>query len=286
MSASPDWLQHGYPYTPYCGLPPAPDELLQRWNLDPLLIGALIIVLVVYAAGAEPRGSDAIPRWRRLCFYGGWGLGTLALISPLCALSVSLFSARVAQHMLLDVVVAPLVALGRPGVAFARGRRRRLGRTRGRAQAPLRQPILASVAFATAFWAWRAPAAYAATFESGAAYWMMHLTTFAAALWLWSALLGKGEERPGGFVLASILTAVQMNALAAFITSSSQLIYLPHVVTTAAWGLTPLEDQRLGGVVMWVPSALIFIAAVVATLAHVRRRSQALTAGPGPAIRA
>ena len=285
MSASPDWLEHGYPYTPYGGLPPSPGELLQRWNLDPLLISALVLALVVYAVGAEPRGPGAIARGRRLCFYGGWGVGALALISPLCALSVSLFSARDAQHMLLAMVVAPLVAIGRPGVALARGHRRRLGRTRERARTSTRQPILASIAFATALWVWHAPMAYAATFESSLAYWTMQLTSFAAALWLWTALMGKAEERPAGFVAASVLTAIQMNLLAAVITLSGQLIYLPHVVTAAAWGLTPLQDQQLGGLVMWVPAGLALVAALIVSFARATRRVGARPPGLDPSTR-
>lgn len=285
MSASPDWLQHGYPYTPYCGLPPTPAELLQRWNLDPLLVSGLVVFLVVYAVGAEPGGPGAIPRWRRLCFYGGWVLGALALTSPLCALSVSLFSARIGQQMLLAAVVAPLVTLGRPAAAFARGHRRRLGRARGREKPNLRQPILASVAFATAIWAWHAPSAYAATFESTAAYWTMHLTTFAAAVWLWSALLEPAPARPGGVALASVLTAIQINLLAAMIACSGQLNYLPHVVTAGVWGFTPLQDQRLGGMVMWVPAAVIFGGVALFNLARAVRRGGGGEAGARPVIR-
>jgi putative membrane protein len=285
VSATPDWLEHGYPYTPYGGLPPTPDEILQRWNLDPLLIGVLIVALVAYAAGGERPGHGAIPRWRRLCFYGGWMLGALALISPLCALSVSLFSARVAQHMLLTTIVAPLIALGRPGVALARGHDRRLGRTRGRTGAAIRQPILAALAFAAALWAWQAPAAYAATFDSSALYWVMRLTTFAAALWLWSALLGGADDRPGGFVVASLLTTLQMSLLAAIITFAGRLIYLPHVVTAGAWGLTPLEDQQLGGVVMWFPAGAIFVAALVIAFTRATRRAEARVADASPITR-
>jgi putative membrane protein len=279
VSKAPDWLQLGYPYVPYAGLPPAPRDLLQHWNLDPLLIGALVIALVAYAAGSEPRMARAggKPAWRRLCFYSGWVLGSLILISPLCALSVSLFSARAAQDMLLMMVVAPLVALGRPTSHGGPRPARFLRRTYVGARVASRQPILAALTFTAVFWLWRAPAAYAATFDGGLVYWLMQLTSFTSALWLWSALLASAGERRGGLVAASLMTTIQISVLAAIITFSDQLLYLPHVLTAAAWGLTPLEDQQLGGVILWLPAGVV----VVAALLVAARRGAAPIAGVG-----
>jgi putative membrane protein len=273
VSKAPDWLQLGYPYTPYCGLPPGPRELLQHWNLDPLLLGVLIVALVAYAAGSEPRGAGGggKPVWRRLCFYGGWALGAAALVSPLCALSVSLFSARAGEDMLLAMVVAPLIALGRPGAHTGRAPARLLRRTYAGARVVSRQPILAAIAFAAVLWIWHAPGAYAATFDSGLLYWIMRLSSFAAALWLSSALLGRIGERNGGLVIASLLTALQMGLLAAAIAFAGRQLYLPHVLTAAAWGLTPLGDQQLGGALIGAFAAAVLawsLALAVAVAGH------------------
>src|SRR5579884_1032066 len=99
----------GYPMTtplPYCGLPPLPGELLSRFNLDPVLmlaLAALALLQIRYTADS-----------RRWAAGAGWALAAAALLSPLCALSVSLFAARVGQHMVLILLAAPLIAFAWP----------------------------------------------------------------------------------------------------------------------------------------------------------------------------
>jgi putative membrane protein len=250
----------------YCGTPPSPATLLRRWNFDPILAAALIGLLVTYLVFSAKHGLA-----RRGAFAAGWALGALALISPLCPLSVSLFSARVGQHMVLTALVAPLVALGHPGGALANAVR---WLTRGRlALAPRRpEPLLAAAAFAAALWTWHAPAPYAATFTQVTLYWLMHLTTFGAALWLWTAVLDGSGERLAGTLAAIFLTTGQMGLLGALITFADRPLYAPHLSTPFVWGLTPLADQQLGGVLMWLPAGAIFAAGLVfAFLAAMKR---------------
>lgn len=242
-----------YAYAPYCGAPPGPASLLFRWNLDPLLLAALAAALVAYAVLGR---RAPLPPWRRAFFYAGWALGAAALISPLCALSVSLFSARVGQHMILEMIVAPLVVLGWPAP-----------RPRG--------ALAAATAFAAALWFWHAPGPYTATFESGLAYWLMHATTFGAALWLWAALFGASAGRLGARLAAALVTTLQMGFLGAVITFAARPVYAVHGLTTAAWGLTPLEDQQLGAILMWIPAGAVLLAAILAATAAAIRRSEA-----------
>ncbi|HEX3405830.1 MAG TPA: cytochrome c oxidase assembly protein [Caulobacteraceae bacterium] len=205
-------------------------------------------------------------RWRRTAFVAGWALGALAVISPLCALSVSLFSARIFQHMWLASVVAPLIALGRPQLAL-----RRIAP----AVASGHRPVLAAAAFAAALWFWHAPGAYTATFQSDAVYWAMHVTTFAAAVWLWSGLIDGPREALGPFAIATLLTTGQMGLLGALITFADRPLYPPHRLTTYAWGLAPLADQQLGGVVMWVPAGTLLAAGFAWAFLQTLRRAEA-----------
>jgi putative membrane protein len=243
--------------------------LWARWNFDHHLIGGLVAILALYLIGlirfAGP--GPNIPNWRRAAFVAGWAITTAALVSPLCALSVSLFSARVGQHMILSLVAAPLVMLGRPGLALAR-----LWPEAGRALSssrPLR--VLRSTAgsatvFALALWFWHAPGPYDATFASSGVYWLMHLTVFGAALAVWNVLL---DARVAGTVPALTVGAVstlQMTFLGAIITLTPHLLYAPHVLTPYAWGLTQASDQQLGGLIMWVPGCTIFLAVTLLTL--------------------
>ncbi len=241
---------------PYCGAPPSPDALWSRWNIDPVLCTVLAIVAVAYAAGSRQLGRD-----ERVAFYSGWAITAAALISPFCALSVSLFAARVGQHMILALLAAPLVAAGRPVAAFGALLRDRKWRT------PINSaPILAAVVFTALLWFWHSPAPYQATFSSTLVYWSMHLSLFGAALWLWSELLDPAPGRLMPVLLAGVISSVQMGLLGALITFAPRPLFAPHALTTAAWGLTPLQDQQLGGGLMWVPGCLVFLVAAMLVL--------------------
>jgi putative membrane protein len=248
----------GYAYWPYCGAPPSPATLATRWNLDPLLLGALALVLLAYLAlTAWGAPTGAFRTWRRIAFAGGWTVAALALTSPLCALSVSLFAARAAQHMILAILAAPLIALGWP-------------------LAPRRtvQPLVPAILFAAALWFWHAPGPYRATFQGEIPYWLMHLGILGSAVWLWIDLL-EARQAPAGLAASAALTTVQMALLGAAITFAKSPLYAPHLTTTAAWGLTPMEDQQLGGLIMWAPSGLVFTIGLLLIFAGLLERSRA-----------
>jgi putative membrane protein len=86
----------------------------------------------------------------------------------------------------------------------------------------------------------------------------MHLTTFGAAVLVWHALLER--RRFGPAALAGVLTAAQMSLLGALLTLAPRPLFDPHALTTAPWDLSPLEDQQLGGLIMWVPGGLLLTA--------------------------
>ncbi len=244
---------------PYCGAPPTPDSLIHRWNLDPFLIIALLLALTAYWIVARDRQG-----WSRSAFLGGWALGAAALISPLCPLSVALFSARIGQHMLLAGVVAPLIAFGWPSAQRLDARHR---------------PLSAAAAFALALWFWHAPGPYAATFASDAVYWAMHLSLFGSAVWLWLALVRGSDADLGTRAAAVAITSGQMGLLGALLTFAPRPLYAPHLLTTWAFGLTPLQDQQLGGVAMWIPSGVLFAAGLAWAFSQALSRAQAHNLG-------
>jgi putative membrane protein len=225
---------------PYCGAPPDPSTLLARWNLDPLLIGALCLAALACRLFLRPLPG------RTAAFYAGWSLASAALVSPLCALSVSLFSARVGQHMILALVAAPLVAAGLPEPRTPRGR--------------LPNAPLATAVFAALLWLWHAPGPYEATFLRTDIYWAMHISLFGAALWLWRALLSPSTPAFTA-IGAGVLTALQMGMLGALLALAPEPVFAPHFLTTLRWGMTPLEDQQLGGVLMWAPGCVALLGA-------------------------
>jgi putative membrane protein len=217
----------------YCGTPPVPGALIGRFNLDPILIASLISIALIHAGW----------RWRSAQSVGvplaGWAIATAALISPLCALSVALFSARVGQHMILLLLAAPLVAMALPG--------------RGRGLWP------AAVVFMILLWFWHMPGPYDATLRSTQLYWAMHLSLFGAGVWLWHTLIRHRDRDTPSVLAAGTATSMQMGLLGAVLTLGGHPWFSVHYFSTQAWGLSPLADQQLGGVPMWVPGGVLFL---------------------------
>lgn len=245
-------------HVPFCGLPPVPAEIWQRWLLDPALLAFLAAVPLLALHAARGRWNHR--QW--CCFVAGWTVLSLALVSPLCALSVALFSMRATQHMVLLLLAAPLLALARP--------QRLLGPRQQAALLELeRRPAFAAgvaLAFAIALWTWHLPPVYEATFRDDRLYWAMHATLLGTALPLWMQLL---RQDAGQLLLRALLafgTFLQMGVLGALLTLSPVLLYSAHVTTTLAWGIEPLADQQLGGLIMWVPGCGMLLLAVLAIL--------------------
>lgn len=229
----------GQVWAPYCGAAPLPGEWLARWNFDPLLLAALAAA----AAGWHFAVGRAAPE-RRKWFAAAFGLLLVLFVSPFCALTSALFSARVVHHVILTAAVGPLLMLSMPADR-------------------LRVP--GSLAFWTAvqaliFWAWHAPGLYALALSNDAIYWLMQLSLVASAFGFWSALRRSSEPAS---VAALLATMVQMGLLGALITFAASPLYSPHFASTAPWGLEALEDQQLAGLIMWAPSAALYLAAAL-----------------------
>jgi putative membrane protein len=254
------------PYAPYCGEPPAPTVLLERWNADPLLAVGLAALLWGYGRARSPSRDAATAA----CYYIGWGVLAAALVSPLCALSVSLFSARVGQHMAIVLVAAPLLALGRPDdtLAALAPRAWRFAQWAGGWTA---RPLPAAALFAALLWLWHAPAPYAATFDGPLVYWIMHATMTASAVLLWCALLRPTSGDAFGAFIAGAFSLAQMSLLGALLTFAAEPLYAPHLATAWAWSLSPLDDQRLGGLIMWAPGCAAFAVAALLPLGALLR---------------
>lgn len=231
------------PYAlPYCGAAPHPGELLERFNLDPALLASLALIAILHARSVK--GTS------RIVALSGWAIATVAFCSPLCALSVALFSARIGQHMILVLLAAPLIALAWPGAVGPR-----IGRT-----------WLFAAAFFALLWLWHMPAPYDATFSSTWLYWSMHVTLFGSAILLWRDLLHHSAARGAEVLVIGTLTSVQMGLLGAILTFASRPLFFWHLTTTAPWGLSALRDQQLGGVLMWVPGIAFFLCVALRSL--------------------
>lgn len=115
---------------------------------------------------------------------------------------------------------------------------------------------------ALALWFWHAPQAYDVGIASAPAYWAMQASLLGTGFVMWRRLLSPRTET-GTAMLALLATVVQMGMLGALLTFATEPLYPPHFGTTLSFGLTPHEDQQLGGLIMWVPAALPYLAAAL-----------------------
>ena len=226
----------------YCGPAAVPADFWMRWNADPLLIAALAALALVVASG---RSSDARAGW------GAIALMFIVFVSPLCALSSALFSARVLHHILLVTAVAPLLALAFP-------QRHGFPRHESLHHSGFAPLAVLVAAHAIILWFWHAPGPYAWGLASVPAYWLMQLSLLGSAWLMWRAILAPSVQ-PGPAMMALAATIGQMGLLGAVIVFARTPLYPMHLASTAAWGLSPLTDQQLAGLLMWVPAMLPYL---------------------------
>lgn len=234
--SEPIWL-------PYCGKAPGPAEWLARWNLDPVLLVIMALCALLTTASVREWQGPTGGR-RRQAAQASLAVFALLNVSPLCALSSTFFSVRVIHHMALVLAVAPLMA-----VAL--------------------EPWLTRIArhiwawtasAAAAFWLWHAPAPYSAALSSTATYWAMQLSLLVTATLFWAAVR---RAESGTAIVAVLATTVQMGLLGALITFSVRPLYPPHYASSLSWGVSPLADQQLAGVLMWAPGSFAYLLAAL-----------------------
>lgn len=265
------------------GEPLEPHDLWTAWVFDPGIVIPLVLSAYLYWRGATT--AHGIRRWERACFWSGWIALVIALVSPVHPMGEALFSAHMVQHEILMVIAAPLLVLGRPLVPFLWGLpaplRRDLGRWSKAAliQRPWRamtNPFVAWTVHAIVLWGWHMPVLFQATLTSDLIHTAQHISFLGSALLFWWALFRGREARTnfGAAVLYIFTTAVHTSVLGALLTFSPTVWYPAYSATTSAWGLTPLEDQQLGGLIMWVPAGLTYVIAGVWLLALWIRESE------------
>ncbi len=256
------------------------------WDFDIGTVVPLVISAALYARGA--RRSRGVRMRDMACFWGGWLFLVVALVSPLSTLGESLFSAHMLQHEILMLCAAPLLVISRPlvpllwGLPFAA--RRAVGQwsKSGWVQwlwRGITAPVAAWSIHAVALWAWHAPGLFDATLTNDWVHAAQHLSfLLSALLFWWSLFYARGHSGYGAAVLYVFTTAVHTSILGALLTFASSPWYQAYLTTTSGWGLTPIEDQQIGGLIMWVPAGVVYLAAGLVLMAAWMRSSDQLLA--------
>ncbi|HKR82539.1 MAG TPA: cytochrome c oxidase assembly protein [Terriglobales bacterium] len=248
----------------------------------PAYIGVpLFIAVLMYCLGMLRMWKRrARLRWLSVfCFLSGWLSLVVALDSPVHQLSEQLFWVHMTQHEVLMLISAPLLILSQPQTSFLfalperwRVRVANLGRFTGirRLWQVISVPFVAWMLHALALWAWHAPKLFDAALNNEWAHAAQHISFFGTALLFWWTLLHKhaGRLGYGGAILYVFTTAVHTSVLGALLTFAPRVWYTPYTQTTRLWGITALEDQQIGGLIMWIPAGTLLTIVALVLLAR------------------
>lgn len=271
----------------HAGAPPEPHDIWTAWSLEPVVILALAAGAFAYARGVRALrrragGSRGLASWRVRCHAAGLATLAIALVSPVDPLGESLFAGHMVQHLLLTMVAAPLLVMGDPGTTMLRAlpdaprhRAARAWRRAHRLRSILRalaDPITAWSLHLVALVAWHVPVLYETAVRDDAVHALEHASfLLTAILFWWPIAAPRARWRLGiGPALLYLFTAtVASTLLGALMALARSPWYLVHARTAYAWGLTPLEDQQLAGLIMWVPAGLVYVGAAMVVAAGV-----------------
>jgi len=251
------------------------------WSYDPWLLTPLYVVGIGFYLGTQRVWHAAgfgrgVKVAQVAAFWSGWLVLALAITSPLHWLGERLFSAHMIEHELMMVVAAPLMAYARINGALLwslpRGWRSLAGRLVtggpiGACWRTISHPVTATALHGVALWLWHAPPLYRLVLENGAVHRLQHISFFVTALLFWWVLFyGRGVGRSryvrdGIGVACLFVTVLHSGLLCALLTLSPRLWFPQQGLLAADFGLTPLEDQQLAGLLMWIPMGTVYTCA-------------------------
>ena len=260
---------------------PAPDlaQTLLAWRFEPAVVIGLAAAVAIYlwAVRHVRRRHPAHPHpgHRGWFFFGGLAALAVALLSPIEAYEGVLFSVHMVQHMILELVAAPLLLASAPITLALRAaspsvRRRLLAVLQSRAVHVLSFPLIAWVLFAAVNWGWHFSLLYDQALENELLHYIQHASFLGAALLFWWPIISADPSpwrMPHPLRLLYLFVAMPQNSfLGVAIMSASTTLYPHYLTTTRGWGPTPLEDQSLGGVIMWTVGDVAFLAGAALVL--------------------
>ncbi|HEX6957883.1 MAG TPA: cytochrome c oxidase assembly protein [Ferrovibrio sp.] len=266
------------------------------------MIAALLAAVALYTAGrrrlSRRAGRPVIAMTARLAFYAAMAALAAALISPIDGYATILFSIHMVQHLLLIIVAAPLLAWSRPLLvlfwSLPRAWRKRLAagwlaRSLPRHVGWAAHPLSLWGLFCGIFVFWHLPGPYQWALGDDLLHSFEHVSLLAAAYGFWSVVIvpdGRRRLDYGTSLLFVASAAIFSGLPGALMILATHLLYAAHAVTVMPWSLTPLQDQQLAGLIMWIPAGMAYLAAICALFvcwlrdAEKRANARLTTIGP------
>jgi putative membrane protein len=273
---------------------------LSSWDLRVEVIVVLALAGTIFTLGWRrlrrrtlPRGRQsrwqASARWRPVSYLSGLFILGLALMSPVDVLGSQLFAMHMVQHLLLVMIVPPLLLLANPLPFFLWGLPASLRLKVGswlRPTATFRHvlqkttgPGIVWMFFVIVYWGWHDPSAYVLALQHPVVHDLEHITFFVASLLFWWHVIGAGPRIHRRFApyarVAYALSAIPPNMFAGIaIAFAAQPLYPYYEAMPRLWGLSVMNDQRLAGVIMWVPGSMMYIIAALILVAGWLRQEE------------
>ena len=244
------------------------------WSWPPAIVAALAITAILYIIGTvRMLRRSARPRQHATTiafFAAGWISLLIALDSPLHEIGEQLFWVHMLQHEILMLVSAPLLVLGRPLIPFLwalpqrwRERAASIGRARSFRSVwdGFASPVSAWLISALGLWVWHLPWLFDKTLQNDWMHAAQHTTFLLTALLFWWPLTNPTSRFGyGAAIIYVFTTALHTSILGALLTFAPRPWYSPYLATAPLWHWTALEDQQLGGLIMWIPAGTLLIA--------------------------
>jgi putative membrane protein len=229
-----------------------------QWSFAPAIVLPLGLMLVMYFGGL--RREVEPNRGASLAFTAGFLLLVVALVSPMCRLAATLTSVHMAQVMLLAIAAPFLLALGRGWDLIRAGMQSPEPEARGETRAPL--PLTAiAVLYGITLWALHAPPVYEAALSDATIHIVSVFALVGISLAFWTAIFDAARATPGRAVAVLFATMAHTGFLGAIITFAGSLLYPLQAPGAVLWGLEPLADQQVAGLIMWVVGNAMYLAA-------------------------
>lgn len=256
------------------------------WATDPTAWVGVLGLVAAHVLGASrlrrtAAGRRHLPRWRAGVGTAGAAVLVLALVSPLEGVAEQHTSAHMVQHLLLLLVVAPALAVGRVMATLGAAAPRRLRQQRRpRVGTTWTRPLLAAAVLAVVWWTWHVPDVYVAALESPALHGLEHVSMLAASWLLWAVLVDTRRRSVGGVrVLAALATALHMAAMAALLTFVDDTWL---VTPFAPPGADPHLDQMVAGGMLWFPGGTVWVVVGASLVWRWLRDDEAAASAPSP----
>lgn len=255
---------------------PEVQAIFEDWSVPVFLTVGVLVCAILYTSGwvvIRDTRRTQFPVWRLFAFLLGLAILWLAIGSPLDGFADALLSAHMVEHLLLMSFVPPLFLLGLPVVPLLRGVPRgilvtllaplfRMGWVQ-RLGHFLTLPLVAWIAMNIAFLAWHVPGAYNFALEHEHWHEFEHICFFGSSLLFWYPVIRPwpaSAQNPRWYLLPYLIAADLVNtALSAFLAFCDRPVYSYYVMRPNPFQISPVSDQKIGAVIMWVFGSMIFL---------------------------